>query len=186
MPSSSPSWPSLYSPGVEIVHIEHNDPEQPTGVYLSHPVDVFRFTLYWTLIFYTPIFLFCGVYAFLNLTFPPNPRTSVLREASDESAYPLLTIPYSPREADTPLLRPPKRKPNEGRSRTTFALLVLLTFIALSLLGAAIGSAIVGFVLALIYRLAKYNLSTWVPFIWSVIYVLVGLLSVWPFAIDII
>ena len=29
-----PSWPSLYNPGIEILHIEHNAPIQPQGAYL--------------------------------------------------------------------------------------------------------------------------------------------------------
>lgn len=156
--------------------------------------DVFRFTLYWTLIFYTPIFLVCGLYAFFNLTFPPTRRPNASRrEVSNEGAYPLTLLPYSPRDTAAPLLRPPKPKPNEGRSRTTFAVLVFLTFITLSIAGAALGSAIVGFVLAGIYKLAQFNMSTyvcsqwlpllssthrprWIPFLWSVISVLVGLL----------
>ncbi|KAJ7114084.1 hypothetical protein C8R44DRAFT_710503 [Mycena epipterygia] len=184
---NTPSWPSLYKPGIELLRIAHNDPVQPGGAYLTHPIDVFRFTLYWTLIFYTPIFLFCGLYAFFNLTFPPTRHsTPTRREASDDASYPLTLLPYSPRDGSAPLLRPPKPKPNEGRSRTTFAILVLLTFIALSLAGASLGSAVIGFVLAGIYKLAKYNMSTWIPFLWSVISVLVGLLSVWPSVIDII
>ncbi|KAJ7709025.1 hypothetical protein B0H17DRAFT_1031507 [Mycena rosella] len=200
-----PSWPSLYPPGLEILNIAHRNPVQPGGKYLTHPNDVFRFTLYWTLIFYTPIFLFCGLYAFFNLTFPPT-RLSKLtrREVSDETGYALAPLPYSPRDASAPLLRPPKPKPNEGRSRTTFAILVFLTFITLSLAGASLGSAIVGFILVGIYKLAKFNMSTWIPFLWSVISVLIGLLrcvcslqvtncyseltvrSVWPSVIDII
>ncbi|KAJ7780115.1 hypothetical protein DFH07DRAFT_793851 [Mycena maculata] len=184
---TTPSWPSLYDPGIELLHIAHNDPVQPRGAYLTHPIDVFRFTLYWTLIFYTPIFLFCGLYAFLNLTFPPTQRSNVARrEISDDGVYPLTLLPYSPRDGAAPLLRPPKPKPNEGRSRTTFAILVFLTFATLSIAGAAIGSAIIGYILAGIYKLAKFNMSTWIPFLWSVISVLVGLLSVWPFVIDII
>ncbi|KAJ7080740.1 hypothetical protein B0H15DRAFT_855784 [Mycena belliarum] len=185
----APSWPSLYEPGLELLRIPHNDPVQPGGKYLSHPIDVFRFILYWNLIFYTPIFLFCGLYAFFNLTFPPTRHAkSARRDASDEGAYPLARLPYSPRspQASAPLLRPPKPKPNEGRSRTTFALLVFFTFIALSIAGAALGSAILGFILAGLYKLAKFNMSTWIPFLWSVISVLIGLLSMWPSSIDII
>ncbi|KAJ7498092.1 hypothetical protein B0H11DRAFT_1998639 [Mycena galericulata] len=183
----APSWPSLYDPGIELLNIPHKDPVQPDGKYLSHPSDVFRFTLYWTLIFYTPIFLFCGLYAFFNLTFPPKQPTNVSRrEIPDEGAYPLTLMPYSPRDATAPLLRPPKPKPNEGRSRTTFAILVFLTFIILSVAGACLGSAIIGFILVGIYKLAHYNMSTWIPFLWSVISVLVGLMSVWPHVIDII
>ncbi|KAJ7777146.1 hypothetical protein B0H16DRAFT_1360819 [Mycena metata] len=183
-----PSWPSLYDPGIELLRITHNDPVQPGGAYLSHPFDIFRFTLYWNLVFYTPIFLFCGLYAFCNLTFPP-PRLSKSREwpsADDAASYPLTLRPYSPRDPAAPLLRPPKPKHNRRRSRTTFAILVFLTFALLSLAGAAVGSAVVGFILAGIYKLAKFNMSTWIPFLWSVISVLVGLFSVWPSVIDII
>ncbi|KAK7031701.1 hypothetical protein R3P38DRAFT_2925227 [Favolaschia claudopus] len=188
----TPSWPSLYDPGLELLHITNRDPVQPGGSYLTHASDIFLFTLYWTLIFYTPIFLFCGLYAFFNLTFPPTRRPHTLprlgREASDDAAYPLTSLrPYSPRDTTAPLLlRPPKPKPNQGRSRTTFALLVLLAFLSLSLLGALISSAIVGFILAGVYKLAKFNLSTWIPFVWAMLSVTVGLLSVWPTVIDII
>ncbi|KAJ6621472.1 hypothetical protein B0H10DRAFT_988026 [Mycena sp. CBHHK59/15] len=175
--ATAPSWPSLYNPGIELLRIPHNEPVQPGGAYLTHPIDVFRFTLYWTLIFYTPIFLFCGLYAFLNLTFPPSRRTKLARrDGSDETSYPLNLLSYSPRDAAAPLLRPPKPKPNEGRSRITFALLVFLTFMTLSIAGAFLGSAILGFILAGLYKLGKFNMSTWIPFLWSVISVLVGLL----------
>ena len=33
-PSTVPSWPSLYDPGIEILHIEHHAPIQPEGAYL--------------------------------------------------------------------------------------------------------------------------------------------------------
>ncbi|KAJ7036575.1 hypothetical protein C8F04DRAFT_1257803 [Mycena alexandri] len=205
-----PSWPSLYDPGIELLRITHNDPVQPGGAYLTHPLDIFRFTLYWNLVFYIPIFLFCGLYAFFNLTFPPTPRTRLSKReqpSDDAASYPLMLRPYSPRDPSMPLLRRPKPKHNRRRSRTTFAILVFLTFASLSLAGAALGSAVVGFILAGIYKLAKFNMSTyvwrshltltrqiqnfnirsrWIPFLWSVISVLVGLLSLWPSVIDII
>ncbi|KAJ7302996.1 hypothetical protein DFH08DRAFT_794155 [Mycena albidolilacea] len=191
-----PSWPSLYNPGIELLHIVHHEAVQPDGAYLSEPFDIFRFTLYWTLIFYTPIFLCCGLYAFINLTFPPSrpshanaPKRAEASEADDASSYPLTPLllrPYSPRDTTAPLLRPPKPKPNQGRSRTTFALLVLLAFLLLSVAGALLSSAIIGFILAGVYKLAKFNLSTWIPFLWALISVLVGILSVWPSVIDII
>jgi hypothetical protein len=134
--------------------------------------DIFRFTLYWTLIFYTPISLCCGLYAFINLTFPPSrpshanaPRRAEASEADDASSYPLTPLllrPYSPRDTTAPLLRPPKPKPNQGRSRTTFALLVLLAFLLLSVAGALLSSVIIGFILAGVYKLAGFNLSTYV------------------------
>jgi len=34
MSTRVPSWPSLYNPGIEILHIEHRAPTQPQGAYL--------------------------------------------------------------------------------------------------------------------------------------------------------
>jgi hypothetical protein len=161
MASSTPTWPSLYNPGLEILHIQHHNATQPGASYIynsfgtSSPhilggslvpmphTDVFRFTLYWNLIFYTPIFLCCGTYAFLNITFPPS------RPASN--AYPLTPMSIYPIK--------PLRK-NERRSRITFAVLVLLVFLTLSVGGAVLGSAVVGFILVGVFRVAKYNMST--------------------------
>ncbi|KAF7317638.1 hypothetical protein MKEN_00851300 [Mycena kentingensis (nom. inval.)] len=218
VPSSEvPSWPSLYNPGIELLNIEHRDPIQPRGHYLAHSGDIFRFTLYWTLVFYTPVFLLCGLYAFLNLTFPPTHRKRRSRMASENSglglgAFPLSPMsprspyirstPASPRNSvipvkrkevsnnsETPLLQPgpslPAR-PNRVRSRTAFALLVLLAFLLFSLTGAVLSAAIVGFGVAGLYSAAGYAVSTWVPFLWSLISALVGLLSIWPSVIDII
>ncbi|KAJ7803208.1 hypothetical protein B0H14DRAFT_3113496 [Mycena olivaceomarginata] len=167
-----PSWPSLYNPGIELLHIVHHDPVQPGGAYLSHPfatLPCFQTSsasrLYWTLIFYTPIFLCCGLYGLHQ----PHPTTH-----HPTHSRPCCYAPTPRATPAAPLLRPPKPKPNEGRSRTTFALLVLLA------------SVIIGFILAGVYKLAGFNLSTWIPFLWALISVLVGILSVWPSVIDII
>nr|GAT46978.1 predicted protein [Mycena chlorophos] len=229
----APSWPSLYNPGVELLNIPHHLPMQPAGKYLVHPKDVFRFTLYWTLVLYTPVFLLCGVYAFMNLTFPPaKTRRGRGRKGKEAAALPMCPLtprspyahPISPRTSavpninilpstpisaalpsptatnrkhpsnsssvNTPLLRPvasslPARH-NRVRSRTTFALLVLLAFLTLSVVGAVLSAAIVGFAVAGVYQSAKFAVSTWVPFVWALITTLVGLLSVWPSVIDII
>jgi hypothetical protein len=33
---TTPSWPSLYNPSIDYLHIEHRDPVQPGGAYLYH------------------------------------------------------------------------------------------------------------------------------------------------------
>ncbi|KAF8621872.1 hypothetical protein AX15_007430 [Amanita polypyramis BW_CC] len=81
----TPSWPSLYDPSIEIINIEHNSPVQVRGAYLYHPRDIFRFTLYWTLIFYCPIFVLCGFYAFWNLNFSPAPRPHSIRTSPESN-----------------------------------------------------------------------------------------------------
>ncbi|KAL0953675.1 hypothetical protein HGRIS_004873 [Hohenbuehelia grisea] len=170
----SPSWPSLYNPGIEILHIDHRDPIQPDGSYLTDANDVFRFTLYWNLVLHTPVFLACGLYAFFNLSFPPTRRTA--HEHSAESAIPM--SPLSPDDR-VRLLKPTKpAKQNERRSRLAFALLVLFSFTALGVAGAVIGSAVMGYVLAALFKAGKFHMSTWVPFLLVLIQLFVGLLSV--------
>jgi len=67
-----------------------------------------------------------------------------------------------------------------------FALIVLLTFLTLSVAGAVIGSAIMGFVTAGLFKAANFNMSTWIPFLLAVMQVVVGLLSIWPSIVEII
>jgi hypothetical protein len=165
---NTPPWPSLYNPGLEILHIPHRRPIQPGGAYLYdangqfhwhlfwHEVissistaDIFRFTLYWTLILYTPMFLVCGTYAFLNLSFPPSRHPH-------EFSYPLSSLPpKSPTSAS--VFQP---VPNERRARLMLTVLVLLTYMALGVAAAVVGSAIMGFVLFGFFKAAKYNMST--------------------------
>lgn len=185
--NSTPSWPSLYNPALEILRIEHHSPIQPGGAYLYHAKDIFRFTLYWTLVFYTPAFLFCGLYAFWNYAFPPSPRIGSARNVRE--SYRLSSMASRPTllHSDTPVAQPViLPKTNERRSRVAFALIVLLTFLTLSVAGAVIGSAIMGFVTAGLFKAANFNMSTWIPFLLAVMQVVVGLLSIWPSIVEII
>ncbi|KAF8972705.1 hypothetical protein BDZ97DRAFT_1649965 [Flammula alnicola] len=192
---TTPPWPSLYNPGLEILHIEHHPQTQPGGAYLYHAkgkrnhssfvkinllADVFRFTLYWTLVFYTPIFLLCGSYAFWNYAFPPSPRLA--NPQNGRESYQLSLM--NPDGLLVQAVKPPK--PHERRSRVTFALIVLLTFLTLSVAGAVIGSAIMGFVTFGLYKAGNFSMSTWIPFLLAVMQVVIGLLSVWPSIVEII
>ena len=147
----------------------------------SRIADIFRFTLYWTLVFYTPAFILAASYAFLNLTFPPA-RTP--RRGSRTRSRPSLGLPFSstyfgnsPTAAgnEIPLMETPGNtpaqaalaqryralfKPNERRSRWAFALLVFLGFTTFAVAGAVIGSAIIGYILAALFQAGKYNMST--------------------------
>lgn len=171
-----PPWPSLYDPGLEILHIQHRNATQAEGAYLheakglcvlftvftscrltsfSIPADIFRFTLYWTLAFYTPIFLICGSYAFWNFNFPPSPRKEDLYH---ELTYEIRPLPLLQQGRSTPPPKPPRE--NERRSRLAFALLVFLTFLIFGFAGAVVGSAVLGFIVTGLYRSANFNLST--------------------------
>lgn len=184
---SVPSWPSLYDPGVEILHFEHHNATQPGGHYLHHANDVFRFTLFWTLLFYTPIFVLCGSYAFLNLTFPPSPHSYPSNRDTllDNESYELVGLPSS--RIQPARLRPSKLpKEKQRRSRLAFSLLVFLTFVVLGVAGAVVGSVVLGFAAFGLYQAASFNMSTWIPFLLAILQVLVSLLSIWPSIIDII
>lgn len=131
-------------------------------------LDIYRFTLYWTLVFYTPAFLFCGIYAFLNLAFTQQSRVRrfLFLTSTSHTAVASATV-------DVPLQRlsgpssdylswpgPPQVKTNERRSRVLFALLVALTFASCAVCGAVIGSAVTGYVMAGLFRAAHFNMST--------------------------
>ena len=165
-----PSWPSLYNPAREIINIQGGAPVQMGAHYLYNPegkntstsailegcshrshIDVFRFTFYWTLIFQFPFFFLCGLCAFVNLTFPPSRHL--------HKSYPLSSVSSeSPNNAQPTRLTPPRA--NMGRTRLMFAVIVMLVFLALSVANAVIGAVVVGYILAGLYKGAKYNMST--------------------------
>ncbi|KZT07546.1 uncharacterized protein LAESUDRAFT_736450 [Laetiporus sulphureus 93-53] len=205
------SWPSLYNWVIEVWPIENRAPVQRGGFYLSDAHEIFRFTLYWTLIFYMPAYILCGIYAFFNVSFPPkreNRETYRARPTfnlpfTSFGAAPTITvneIPMTPRSMIPPDQNRPldadamaalahyraRLKPNERRSRLTFAFLIFITFTALSLAGAVIGSAIVGYVLAGVYKAGHFNMTTWMPFLAGLLQTLVGFLGLWPTIVDII
>ncbi|KAH8832884.1 hypothetical protein DL96DRAFT_1583758 [Flagelloscypha sp. PMI_526] len=198
-----PSWPGLYNPGIEWLPIDGVGPVQEKGKYLYASDDVFRFVLYWTLVCYMPIFAACGFYAFANLTFRPKRPYPVplqhlhLQDLSDmstsTSVYPLSPItPTSPGNTNASLLRhpaspalTPQPKQNELRSRITFAVLVFIMFIALGLAGTFISSAIIGIIIWAVFDSVGYYVSTWVPFLFAILHVFFGILSIYPSVIDI-
>lgn len=185
--------------------------------------DVFRFTLYWTLIFYFPFFALSGLLAFLNLAFGPTPRhfsythaqqgnpktvTETYPLALRASFSPTSTSPVTARFTASPtqlhaqpqvLLSPglspshlspapplgpqlsrastlpsarnqPSRastsarrtppKVNPHRTRAVYALLILFVYLFSGLLGSVVGSAVIGYVLAAVFKAGKFNMST--------------------------
>ncbi|TFK97849.1 hypothetical protein BDV98DRAFT_573894 [Pterulicium gracile] len=206
--SDTPEWPSLYQPGKEILNIEGREPEQPGASYLHNVGDVFRFTFFWNVIFHTPIFAICGLYAFLNITFSPSRSRAVSRLEKDDDfsqvdvgddgqegeSYPLtqrlhdddeLTRQHTARSA-TIKSRSSKRKRNETRSRLTFSLLALLVFLTFGLAGTTIASVLVSLLMSGMFKAGGYSMSTWIPFLGAVISVLVSVLSIWPTVVDLI
>ncbi|PBK95954.1 hypothetical protein ARMGADRAFT_754506 [Armillaria gallica] len=167
-----PSWPSLYDPSLEFFEIPDHDAEQPGAVYLYHYGQIFSFTLYWTFVFYTPIFIVCAAIAFLNVLFPPG---CIHKNVHESDEYPLVP------------LRPIRmKKLNPQRSRLTLAVIVLLVFLGISVLSVVCGATVVSLVVMELFRSGGFSLSTWVPFFGALILVFISLLNSWPSVIYII
>ncbi|KZS94553.1 hypothetical protein SISNIDRAFT_549102 [Sistotremastrum niveocremeum HHB9708] len=157
----TPPWPSLYNPTPELQHRHDSDPTPPGAHYLYNANDIFRFTLYWTLIFTLPPFIICGVWASITtMSAPPTRQLSVgtMRQSRD-------TSPSS------------RQKP---QARLIMGIAVFLTFVISSLGVGVVSSVVVGYGLAGFYSAGSLNMSTWVPFAWGLIQSLVGLIGLWP------
>ncbi|KAL5513004.1 hypothetical protein ACEPAH_3402 [Sanghuangporus vaninii] len=263
----TPAWPALYDPFIDLLRIPHRGPIQPGGHYLYNANDIFRFTLYWTLIFYLPIFVLSGIFASANIAFPPKltRQSSSSKSYTEEGvlahnrreAYPLAPLnktnssatPASPSSPASPAFPasssspspsgtqfgpkiggsspdpdsgpgysggcgagPPARistststtpgQPpsdsassqqklqaqlnNPHRTRATYALLVLLTYLVAGFLGAVVGSIIVGYVLAGLYKSGGFFMSTWIPPLFALVQTLIGVLGIYPSVAEII
>ncbi|KAH7905594.1 hypothetical protein BJ138DRAFT_1017509, partial [Hygrophoropsis aurantiaca] len=111
-----------------------------------------------TLIFHIPFYLAYGMYTFVNFTFPPH-----WRRVYDDPIT-LSASARAPKHAfasSSVSAKPPR--PNIRRSRVAFAVLVVFTFLFISLCGAVLGAAVVGFLLANMYRADGFSMSAWVP-----------------------
>ncbi|PCH44480.1 hypothetical protein WOLCODRAFT_76976 [Wolfiporia cocos MD-104 SS10] len=180
--STAESWPSLYNWAIEVFPLQSREPVQPAGVYLYDRHTIYKFTLYWTLVFYAPAYILCAFLAFFNLMFPPtrpltpHKRTSFplqltssyfgVPQTNNAGEIPLAPYSASPlpderdlNTADTLQYRA-RAIPNEKRSRLTVALLVFLAFVIFSVAGAVVGSAIIGYVLAGLFKAGHFNMST--------------------------
>jgi len=200
--NQTPSWPSLYDPLIEFSHLEHHAPVQPGGHYLTHAGDVFRFTFFWTLIFNSLFFIVTGGIACFNILYPPRRDNKGITSASltgnrapqsnamipltplTSARSPDLLLPELPETVDAEEPRVATPRKNVHRSRITYALLTLLTFLVTALAASFIWSAVVGYVLWAVFQAGDFNVSTCLPPVWALIITCSVVLGAFPSVID--
>jgi hypothetical protein len=197
--NQTPPWPSLYDPLIEFYNLEHHAPVQPGAHYLTRAggmsfpslstgsgrltrrIDVFRFTLYWMLIFLSLFFLFTGGVACFNILYParrddnkngisltgsstpqpaPESHTEIPLTPLTSARSPDLLLSEVPGPVDIDERRAPQPRKNVRRSRITYALFTLLAFLVTALTASFIWSAVVGYVLYAVFKAGHFNIST--------------------------
>ena len=151
------------------------------SVLVLRDVDVFRFTFFWTLIFNSLFFIIAGCIASFSIIYPPRHDnnkeegttvTSLTRDDAPQShalipltpltsaRLPDLLLPELSETVDTEEPRIPQPRKNVHRSRITYALLTLLTFLVTAFAASFIWSAVVGYVLWAVFQAGHFNVST--------------------------
>jgi hypothetical protein len=134
------------------------------------------------LIFHSLFFLITGAIARFNILYPSRrDKHGVTSRSSTRKNRPKLVahsmIPLTPvtsARSPDPLLsgipdvvksempRTTQPRKNVHRSRLTYALFTLLTFLVLALAASFVESAVIGYVLWAVFHAGNFNISTWV------------------------
>ena len=134
-----PSFPSLYWP---------LNPSPGDARYLYYQSDIWRFTLYWTLITYGGVHLSASVWAVLMQ----------LRSALATKTKPL-------------------GEPNKIRQTLAWVWLIPVVYLVVAGIEAVFAGSVVGLILGAVYNAGYFKMSTWVPFIWGLLNVMILILS---------
>ncbi|RSH81246.1 uncharacterized protein EHS24_008683 [Apiotrichum porosum] len=180
-----PAFPSLYVPSVASTI-------QQSGYFLHDAYAIWRFTFYWTLILLLGTFWAVAALASFNLLlsrtlFSRKPNAGMTETgtaggstgAAAGSAR--ATSLGDAALAGLPLPRRARRKMSKyaSRKRPPMWLIafipLVMGFIATSV--ALVSGTVVGFALAAVYSAAGFSMSTWVPFMWGMIQVVVLIIS---------
>ncbi|KAK9466070.1 hypothetical protein V1512DRAFT_264668 [Lipomyces arxii] len=111
----TPSFPSLNWP---------RGSRLDSVYYLYYRDDIWRFTLYWTMIAYTVVYGAAGLWAALMC-------------------------------------------------RRIKSVLIIVFYMGIGVLQAVISGSIIGAILGLIYSAGSFTMSTWIPFVWAIVQILV-------------
>jgi Putative transmembrane protein 170 len=134
-----PCFPSLYWP---------INPSPGESRYLYYQSDIWRFTLYWTLITYAGVHLSASLWAVLMQ----------LRAVVATKTKPL-------------------GEPNKIRQTLAWVWIIPVVYLVVAGIEAVFAGSVVGLILGAVYNAGYFNMSTWTPFLWGLLNVSVLILS---------
>jgi len=143
-----PRFPSLYWP----IRAPLSTPR-----YLYYTIDILRYTLYWTLIFFGAVHLATSAWAV----------AMVLRSAF---------CPTGPKSRSSAGWKT-RGVRSELRATLGYAWAIPVIMVVVGAVEALLAGSVVGAILGAIYSAGYYKMSTWTPFLWGLINVLVLVLS---------
>lgn len=146
---TTPGWPSLYWP----IRASVGEPQ-----YLYYFSDIWRYTLYWTLITTGSAHFLVAVWAVLMQFASAVHRRAYLKSPSGMS------------------LTPKNRKllgENPIAETVGWVWLVPLVYLVLGGLEAFLSGSVVGVILGAVYNAGYFKMSTWTPLFWGIINMLV-------------
>ena len=148
----TPSWPSLYWP----IRAAPGVPK-----YLYYTNDIWRFTLYWTLLSYGAVHIFASGWAVLMQLRSAFARShSRTRKAAAGTGVGSAGVQGS-----------------SVKQTLGWVWLVPLVYCVIGGIEAVLAGSGVGLVLGAVYSAGYYKMSTWTPFLWGLINVLVLILA---------
>ncbi|CAD6590948.1 MAG: hypothetical protein ASARMPREDX12_004801 [Alectoria sarmentosa] len=137
---TTPSFPSLYW------LIGPDDLVQPKFLYQVH--DIWRFTLFWTIIIFETVHLLAGTYAVVIVWWGGRNR---LKEDGKENGE-----------------KKRLKRCGEGSLKKIKVLWVVpVVYGIVAGVEAVLAGSVVGLILGAVYNAGGFKVSTWIPFVWS-------------------
>lgn len=146
----APPFPSLYWP----FHADPGDAQ-----YLDSVSSIWRFTLFWTLITVCSAHFVVALWAMMMQIASAFHRAAYLRD---------------PRVAKR--LSGKNRKllgEHPVKSTLTYVWVIMAVYLAIGAIEAFVAGSLVGVILGALYDAGYFRMSTWTPFIWSIINMLI-------------
>ncbi|KAL1412565.1 hypothetical protein Q8F55_000312 [Vanrija albida] len=165
-----PKFPSLYNPSI-------SSTIQQRGYFLHNAEAIWRFTFYWTLILLLGTFLACAALASANIVLS---RTLFAPRKDDEmELLPRRGLVGAISRAASAASSIARGRRHRARRRPPLYLVLIIPLLmgVIAAFVALVSGTVVGFALAAVYSSGGFSMSTWVPFMWALIQVVVLIIS---------